>query len=115
MTNSSRRYEDRRIALTQSGVEIRNYYFPVGTKRIAYGSIRGVQRVEMSSGILSGRWRIWGSGDFKHWFNLDTRRPKKKTALVVDVGKRLQPVLTPDDPDQAVSVLQSHGISVTTS
>jgi hypothetical protein len=53
-------YRDRWTSLTESEVAIRAYYFPWGTKRIPYSSIRGVSRVTL--GVLSGRGRIWGSG-----------------------------------------------------
>jgi hypothetical protein len=27
---------------------------------------------------MSGKWRIWGTGNPRYWANLDTKRPKKK-------------------------------------
>jgi hypothetical protein len=51
------------------------------------------------------RWRIWGSGDFVHWWNLDPRRPRKSVALVLDVGKRVKPTITPADPTTVERIL----------
>ena len=64
---------------------------------------------------MRGRWRIWGSGDLslRHWFNLDWRRPCKQIGLLLDLGRRMQPVITPDEPEQVVAVLREHGIQVT--
>lgn len=96
-------YRDRWISCTTDGLEVRGYYFPFGTKRIAYGAIRGVEVVPLTA--IRGRWRIWGTSDFRHWFNLDPRRPRKQTALVLDLGAAVQPVITPDDPDAVAAIL----------
>jgi len=95
-------YHDARVQCTDSAVTIRVYYFPWGTKRIAYSSIRDVTRVE--TGAMRGRARIWGTANPGLWANFDRARPKKKFALILDLGKRVKPFITPDDLD-AVEVL----------
>jgi hypothetical protein len=104
-------YDDGRISCTSSGLVIRMYY-PWGSKRVAYSKIRTVRLRGM--GTWSGQWRIWGSGDFKHWLNLDVSRTRKTSALVIDLGRRVLPVITPDDTDRVVGVLRSHGVQVAT-
>ncbi len=54
-------YRDRWIECTAEAIRIRGYYFPWGTKRIAYGSIRGIRRVELSA--VRGTGRIWGTAN----------------------------------------------------
>jgi hypothetical protein len=103
-------YDDGRISCTSAGLVIRMYY-PWGSKRIAYKDIRSVRRREI--GALSGQLRIWGSGDFKHWLNLDPGRMKKRSALDIGLGRRVMPVITPDDTDRVVAVLRAHGVEVT--
>ena len=44
--------------------------------------------------------------------NLDPGRPKKDTALVLDVGTWAKPVITPESPDDVVAVLRKHGVDV---
>jgi len=105
-------YDDGRISCTSSGLVIRVYY-PWGSKHIAYGKIRSVRRRQI--GTWSGQWRIWGSGDLKHWFNLDPGRTKKTSALEIDLGRTVLPVITPDDTDRVVAVLRAHGVEVTDS
>jgi hypothetical protein len=61
--------------------------------------------------LPNGSWRIWGSGDFVHWFNLDSSRPQKKAALMIDLGRRVVPVITPDEPYRLVEELATHGIT----
>ena len=104
-------YEDARIVCDDDGVTIRRYYFPVGDKRIHYADMRGVEQVGMQ-GWLSGRMRIWGSGDLRHWYHLDTGRPGRDTALVIDKGEWVRAVITPDDPSAVRRVLEQKGVAV---
>lgn len=97
-------YGDARVQCTDTGLNVRGYYFPWGTKRIAYGSIRDVTRVEM--GPLRGRARIWGTANRGLWANFDPGRPKKKFALILDLGKRVKPFITPDDLDAVETLIR---------
>jgi hypothetical protein len=89
-------YQDRWIELTDDAVSVRGYYFPWGTKRIPYASIRALERFDMTA--WRGKGRIWGSGDFRHWANFDPRRPRKSVGFFLDLGRHVVPFLTPDDP-----------------
>ena len=102
-------YDDGRIACDDQGLLIRHYYL-VGAKHIRYGEIRGVMESPLGA---AGKWRIHGSGDLRHWFNFDPRRPRKNTALVITLGSWVKPVITPDDPARVVAELTEHGIHVT--
>ena len=97
-------YRDRWIECDDRGIRVRGYYFPWGTKRIPYGSIRALDRFTMSA--WRGKGRIWGSGDLRHWANLDPGRPKKDVGFFVEVGARVIPFLTPDDPELFESVVR---------
>lgn len=99
-------YRDGRIECTDTGVRIRGYYFPWGTKTIPYATIRSLDRFTLTT--VRGNWRIWGSGDFKHWANLDPGRPKKSVGFFADVGRRIIPFLTPDDPDAFEQAVREH-------
>jgi hypothetical protein len=97
-------YDDGRIRLDTQELIIRNYYL-WGAKRIRYTSIRGVQTLPLTGLNAVRRWRIWGSGDFVHWWNLDPSRPGKTVALVIDVGRQVRPTITPDNPAAVASIL----------
>jgi len=96
-------YRDRWIVCTPTGVEIRGYYVPWGTKRIPYGSIRSVRRVEI--GATRGKARIWGTANPRYWANLDPQRPTKKVGLILDLGRLVRPFITPDDPDAVEAII----------
>jgi hypothetical protein len=96
-------YREKEIVCGTDVVEIRHYYL-WGSKKVPYGSIKGVQRVSLSA--LKGRARIWGTANMGYWANLDTARPSKKEGLVLDLGKSVKPFITPDDVDHVESILR---------
>jgi len=98
-------YDDGRIACDDEAVIIRWYYL-WGHKRIPYTAIRSV--TERPLAPIRGKWRLWGSGDFVHWYNLDGTRPKKQTAIEIDLGRRIRPTITPDDPAAVVRMIRDH-------
>jgi hypothetical protein len=98
-------YRDRWIECTSEALIVHWYYFPFGKKTVPYGRIVGIQEIKI--GRLTGKWRIWGSGDLKHWWHLDPDRPHKDRALVLDVGCSMVPVITPDDVDQVEAIIES--------
>lgn len=89
-------YDDGSISCEVDASVIGRYY-PWGSTRIPYRSIRGVMRLPLTG--ASWRWRIWGSGDFVHWWNLDRHRRQKQSALVIDLGRHWLPTITPRDPE----------------
>ncbi len=97
-------YHDAKIECTPTMLRIHWYYFPFGTKDIPYTSVKGIQRFTMSA--LRGKGRIWGTGTFKYWANLDLRRSVKKFGFTLDVGKPVKPFVTPDDPDAFEAVVR---------
>ena len=99
-------YDDGTIVCGPDVLEIHSYYFPFGTKFVPYSQIEGLQRIEIK-GLFSGKWRIWGTGNPRYWANLDPNRPKKKVGFVVDLGRRVSPIITPDDPDAFEPVLRA--------
>jgi hypothetical protein len=100
-------YRDRWIECTSDGVLIRAYYFPWGTKRIPYDSIRRIRRVPVN--LFTGSGRIWGSTTLRYWANLDPDRPAKQTALILETGRPfLMPFITPDDPAAVERIIGEH-------
>ncbi len=102
-------YDDGLIACSDDGLVIRRYSLLLHPKSVPYAQIRSVAQVGLGA---IRRWRIWGTTDPRRWFNLDWRRPHKRVALVLDLGKRVKPVITPDDPQRVVAALRSHGVEV---
>ena len=102
--DSTHSYDDGGILCDERGLTIRRYY-PWGAKHIPYTSILGVKELPLTGVTRLWRWRIWGSDDFIHWWNFDAHRPRKNMALVIDVGHRVRPTITPDDANAVGRIL----------
>jgi hypothetical protein len=88
------------------------WYYLWGAKRIPYGKIKGVRRVSLS--MLRGKARIWGTSNPRYWASYDPGRRKKGVALILDLGRRVSPFITPDDPDAVTAAITAHtGIEAT--
>ncbi len=98
-------YEDPRLRCTPIGIDVRGYYVPWGTKHIDYTAIRSLERVAVSA--VRGRGRIWGTANPGYWANFDPGRPHKSTGFVLDLGRRVKPFLTPDDPEAFDAVVRA--------
>lgn len=99
-------YRDQWISCTANGIEIRGYYLPWGTKRIAYDQIRSAQRVLL--GPFNGRARAWGTANLRYWASLDLNRWRKRTGIVLDVGGPVRPLITPAHPDAVLELIAAH-------
>jgi hypothetical protein len=99
-------YEDKSIALDDEGLTIKNYRKRGDTKHIAYSAIRSFEAFEM--GFWTGRHRLVGIGlgRPRNWFQWDRDRNSKHTAISIDVGKRIFPTTTPDDPAAVETILR---------
>lgn len=98
-------YEDRTVRLDDRGVTIRHFYFPFVSRFLPYEKIEYVQNAALPD--IGGRWRIWGTGDFSHWYSLDLLRPRKHTAIVLEIWGYGTPAFTPRDPDTVASIISA--------
>jgi len=98
-------YDDGLVQLDREALTLRRYHFPSGTSKvIPLRSIRGYKVKPL--GLLTNRFRLWGSSDLMRWLPLDIGRPLKSTLITLDVpGTRSSPAFTPSDPDRFVAVL----------
>ncbi|MBV9723385.1 MAG: hypothetical protein JO082_15895 [Mycobacterium sp.] len=98
-------YDDGGLRLDEHAVTIRRYYFPWGgPKRFAYTTIRRVDVRPLN--WLTGKGRGWGTAHPGYWFPLDMRRAVKSTLLVFDLGGRVKPCATPDEPNHVIALLR---------
>ncbi|KAA1250473.1 hypothetical protein F0Q45_09400 [Mycobacterium simiae] len=95
------RYDGGGLTLDDAGITI-----PFATsKKVAYRDIKGIKTEQM--GWASGKGRFGGASDPRYWFPLDIHRGSKTTLLILDVGRRVRPCMTPEDPDRVVELLKS--------
>ena len=100
-------YDDGRVRVDSDGITLRRYYFPIATaKHIRYREIRSVYLRPMS--WLTGRGRLWGTSDPRYWLPLEAGRAGKHTLMVLDLGGRVFPAFTPDDPQRAGDLIERY-------
>lgn len=93
-------YDDGLVALDRRAITLRRYHFPSGTaKVIPLSAIRGYRAEPL--GMLTHRFRIWGSSDLRRWMPLDAKRPLRTTLITLDLhgDPWPQPAFTPADPE----------------
>lgn len=97
-------YDDGQVQLDRRALTLRRYHFPSGTaKVIPLRAIKGY-RVE-PLGLLTQRFRIWGSSDLRRWLPLDVQRPLRSTLITLDLpGTWPSPAFTPEDPEAFLEV-----------
>ncbi len=69
-------YSDKLVDVDDNGIRIKNYYFPSAkAKFVKFSDILIIEKKQPT--LRSGKWRYWGTGNFKTWFPLDWSRPKR--------------------------------------
>ena len=97
-------YKDPRISMTDEGITISSYYFPLGgAKLIPWNQIRSVASKRMS--FWSGKAKLWGMGFDRIWLHEDSSRYNKDFMLVLDTGSFIKPGITPDQVELAEAVI----------
>lgn len=104
-----RLYADDVVVMDQDGLTIRRYYWPAGRKRIAYQDINSYQLRGLTIG--RGQYRVHGIDMHGNWYSRDPTRQHKDCAIVLDTGSRIDPILTPDNPNTVVQILERHILS----
>jgi hypothetical protein len=102
-------YDDGLITTTSDALVVRRYNALLQPRSIPYCEIRSVKRIPI--GQLR-RWRLWGTTIPGYWFNLDPGRRRKAVGFVIDAGRPVKPIITPDDPDRLLAALHSHDVTV---
>ncbi len=98
-------YDDGLVQLDRAAITLRRYHFPSGTSKvIPLHTIRGYKAERL--GLLTQRFRIWGSTDLRRWLPLDVQRPLRSTLITLDVsGTWPSPAFTPARADEFTALL----------
>jgi hypothetical protein len=75
-------YADELVDVYDEGIRLKRYYFP--TARPKFVKFTDIDRWEIKpSSLRNGKWRNWGTGDFKTWFPLDLHRSKRDVIFFI--------------------------------
>jgi hypothetical protein len=104
-------YSDSLVAVSQSRIDIRNYYFPFGTKSVKFSDILSVEKKPPT--LSNGKWRLWGTGDFRTWFSKDWHRPQRSCIFLLSlVTQKIRIGFTVENSEKFIEVIKSIGLKI---
>lgn len=98
-------YGDSIVSMRDDDIVIKRYYWPAGKKRIRYEDIRNVSVRPLKA--WHGQFRVHGIDHRGRWYSRDRHRGEKERAIDLTVGWLIHPVLTPDDIDKVLDILDT--------
>jgi len=98
-------YSDKLVEITEKSILFRWYYFPFGRRRVPLSEIDHIIAKEPS--LLSGKWRIHGTRDFKMWFPCDWKRPKRDRIFIATLRNEPTKIgFTVEDSEKVQDILR---------
>jgi hypothetical protein len=102
-------YSDKLVEITNNSILFRNYYFPLGSKRVAFSDVDTVEAKEAST--RNGKWRIHGTLDFRTWFPRDWKRPGRDRIFFMSFPhSRRRIAFTVEDSGAVAKILTEQGL-----
>eukprot|EP00163_Fabomonas_tropica_P012301 TRINITY_DN23563_c0_g1_i1.p1 TRINITY_DN23563_c0_g1~~TRINITY_DN23563_c0_g1_i1.p1 ORF type:complete len:218 (-),score=39.25 TRINITY_DN23563_c0_g1_i1:77-667(-) len=86
-------FENRHFRLTETHLYVKWYYFPFGTKKIAYGDIKSMKWLPRPHFL---RLKHWGIALSKIVWHLDSHRFSRPYYIDLDIGQWLHVGMTTD-------------------
>lgn len=104
-------YDDDVVTLDDTGITIKNYYFPDRPRQIRYNKIIHSELITLGFG--TGRHQLVGLGPLRPrlFFHWDRKRSTKSRGLSLDLGHWLRLAITPDEPDQVLALIGSRTLN----
>jgi hypothetical protein len=103
-------YSDHLVEIDEHSILVRNYYYPFGDRRIDF---RDIERVTIHKPtVWTGKYRYWGSGDFRTWFPPDTRTTRDAVFVLRIRDKWWRVGLTVEDSREVSRLLSERCVVV---
>jgi hypothetical protein len=103
-------YSDNLVRVDPDSITFFDYYFPAGDKTLPLDRIGAVYWYKPE--WLTGKYRFWGSGDFRTWCPRDYRRHRRdRMFLVIKRDGWTRIAFTVEDSGRFMKVLGELGIS----
>ena len=103
-------YKDKLIEVFEDSVIFHDYYFPFRDKRVEFKDVDSV--IVLKPTILSGKYRYYGTGDFRTWFPPDHRSSRDKIFVMKLKKKWWRVGFTVEDSGIVLDILK-HTCSLT--
>lgn len=106
-------YSDRLIWITDDSITFLNYSFPtLSSRKVLFADIDHICVKKNSLG--TGKWRLWGSGDFRTWFPLDGDRPSRDRIFHATLKTQGMNIgFTVVDSPRVISILKEKDLLIT--
>ena len=92
-------YEDKLVVIKEDSLILKSYYFPSMSPKLILAS------------LLTGKWRVHGTGDFRTWFPFDPSRTKRdKIFLIYYKNKWMRSAFTVEDSQRVEDILKKKGL-----
>lgn len=102
-------YSDKLVEITDETLLLRNYYFPFGSKRVALSRVGSIAAMQPT--LRNGKWRIWGTFNFRTWFPRDWKRPSRDRIFVISFPNRGPRIgFTVEDSETVTRILGERGL-----
>ena len=99
------------VRITDNSILFKRYFFPFGSKSIELSIIDHVEVLKPS--LLSGKWRIHGSGDFRTWFPHDSDRPNRDLIFLLHLHDKWRRIgFTVENSGALIDIFKERNISI---
>jgi hypothetical protein len=104
-------YSDRLVTITGDSITFQHYSFPFFTqwRKVMFTDIDHIDVKKPS--VLTGKWRIAGSGSLTIWFPMDSHRPSRDRIFHATIKTRGMNVgFTVEHPSDVTAILKKKGL-----
>jgi hypothetical protein len=104
-------YQDRLVRISDNAIEFLHYSFPFFTSGRQV-QLQDIDHIDVRKPtVLTGKWRIGGSGNLRTWFPLDWDRPSRDRIFHAFVKTRGMDIgFTVEDPIAVTAILKKKGL-----
>ncbi len=102
---SRKLYSDKLIEISEDSILVRDYYFPFGSRRVVWADIESITVYKPT--LFSGKYRYWGTGDFRTWYPPDSRLKRDKIFIMKLKKKWWQIGFTVENSQTALDLLRN--------
>lgn len=74
-------YFDKIIEIHDDSIVLKNFFPGMSNRKIVYKDIDHIK--VLVPNVWNGKYRISGTGDFRSWFNVDGKRPKRDKLFLI--------------------------------
>ncbi len=104
-------YSDGLVTISADSITFHNYSFPFfsGDRTVPFSDIDYIDVKKPS--VLTGKWRIAGSGNLSTWFPMDSKRPSRDRIFHARVrGRGMNVGFTVEHPAEVTAILKKKGL-----